>query len=43
MVGGWLNHPFEKYYVVKLDHETPRFGVKIEKYLKPPPSWKLAD
>ena len=25
---GWLNHPFEKYYIVNLDHETPRFGLK---------------
>ena len=26
--GGWTN-PFEKYAIVKLDHETPIFGVKI--------------
>ena len=32
LVGGWTN-PSEKYYIVKLDHETPRFGVKMKKYL----------
>ena len=26
----WLNHPFEKYAQVKLDHETPGIGVKIK-------------
>ena len=30
LVGGWTN-PFEKYAIVKLDHETPIFGVKIKK------------
>ena len=37
LVGGWTN-PFEKYESVKLDHETPRFGVKIKKYFFKPPS-----
>ena len=23
LVGGWIPNPFEKYYIVKLDHETP--------------------
>jgi len=26
-----FHHPSEKYYIVKLDHETPRFGMKITK------------
>ena len=32
---GWLffTNPFEKYATVKLDHETPGFGVKINKHL----------
>ena len=30
LVGGWTN-PFEKYANLKLDHETPIFGVKIPK------------
>ena len=37
--GGWTN-PYGKIYaVVKLDHETPRIGVKIPKIFElPPPS-----
>ena len=31
LVGGWTN-PFEKYAHVKLDHETPRIGVKFLKW-----------
>ena len=32
LVGGWSN-PVEKYAQVKLDHETPIFGVKIKNTL----------
>ena len=32
--GWWFGfNPFEKYYIVKLDHETPIFRVKIKRYL----------
>ena len=34
-VGGFL--PLLENMLIKLDHETPRFGMKINKYLKPPP------
>ena len=37
LVGGWTN-PFEKYYIVKLDH-FPRDRGENKKYLKPPPSY----
>ena len=37
LAGGWTNR-YEKYATVKLDHETPSFGMKIKKYLKPPSS-----
>ena len=30
-------NPSEKYAQIKLDHATPRIGVKRIKYLKPPP------
>ena len=35
MTSWWLNQPIWK-ILVKLDHETPIFGVKIKIYLKPP-------
>ena len=37
LVGGWVTNPFEKYYIVKLDHETPRIGVKNPKIFELPP------
>ena len=36
LVGGF-SHPSEKYATVKLDHETPIFGVKIPKIFELPP------
>ena len=39
LVGGWFTNPFEQNAQVKLDHETPRIGVKITKIFElPPPS-----
>ena len=32
-----LFQPIWKILVVKLDHETPKIGMKIKKCLKPPP------
>ena len=36
--GWWLNQPLLKNILVKLDHETPGFGVKIKIFELPPPS-----
>ena len=38
LVGGF--NPFEKYYIVKLDHESPgyKYGVNAKKCFKPPPT-----
>ena len=37
----WLSfNPFEKYAQVKLDHESPIFGVKIPKIFELPPPRK---
>ena len=41
LVGGWTN-PFEKYAQVKLDHETPRIGVKVKKYISKTTTLSLA-
>ena len=37
IVVGFSPTQFEKYATVKLDHETPRFGVKIPKIFELPP------
>ena len=34
----WLNHPFETYYIVKLDH-FPINRSEQDKYLNPPPNF----
>ena len=37
LVGGWTNPKLKKYAEVKLGSSSLIFGVKIKKYLKPPP------